>query len=65
MSRSLAALAVFALTAAPALAHPGHLLDEGHGHFHWDELLILGGIAAVVAGYGLARLYRRRHHRRA
>jgi hypothetical protein len=65
MSRSLATLSVLALTAIPALAHPGHLLEEGHGHVHWDEVLILAGIAAVVAGYGLARLYRHRRRRRA
>jgi hypothetical protein len=64
MSRSLATLSVLALTAIPALAHPGHLLEEGHGHVHWDEVLILAGIAAVVAGYGLARLYRHRRRQR-
>jgi hypothetical protein len=65
MSRSLAALTVLALTATPALADLGHVLEEGHGHVHWDELLILGGIAAVVCGYGAARLYRHRRRRRA
>ena len=65
MSRSLAALAALALTVSSALAHPGHLLDEGHGHVHWPALLIIGGIAAVVVGYGLARLYRHRHRGRA
>ncbi len=63
MTRSLAALAALVLTTVPALAHPGHLLDEGHGHVHWDEILIFAGVAAVVAGYGLARLYRRRRRR--
>ena len=65
MSRSLATLAALSLTAVPALADPGHLLDEGRGHIHWDELLIVAGVAAVLIGYGAARLYRRRLRRRA
>ena len=64
MSRSLATLAALALTAIPALAHPGHLLAEGHGHVHWDELLIVAGIAAVLIGYGAARLFYGRYRRR-
>jgi hypothetical protein len=65
MSRSLATLAALALTLTPALAHPGHLLDEGHGHVHWDELLIVAGVAAVLIGSGAAHLYRRHRRRRA
>ena len=64
MSRSLATLTALALAATPALAHTGHLLEEGHGHIHWDELLILASIAAVLVGYGLARLYRHRRRQR-
>jgi hypothetical protein len=59
MSRSLAALPALAFLAAPALADPGHLLEQGHGHVHWDELLIVAAIAAAVIGYGAARLARR------
>ena len=65
MSRSLATLAVLALNAVPALSHPGHLLDEGHSHVHWDELLIVAGVAAVLIGYGASRLYRRHRRRQA
>ena len=65
MSRSLATLSALALTAAPALADPGHLLDEGHAHVHWDEFLIVAGVAAVLIGYGAASLYRRHRRRRA
>jgi hypothetical protein len=65
MSRSLAALTALAFTATPALADLGHLLEEGHGHVHWDEILIFVGIAAVIVGYGAARLYRHRRRRRA
>ena len=65
MSRSLATLTALALTATPALADLGHLLEQGHGHIHWDELLILAAVAAVVLGYGAARLYRHRRRRRA
>jgi H+/Cl- antiporter ClcA len=64
MSRSLAALTALALAATPALAHTGHVLEESHGHVHWDELLILAGVAAVLGGYGLARLYRHRRRQR-
>jgi hypothetical protein len=63
MSRSLATLAALALTLTPALAHPGHLLDEGHSHVHWDELLIVVGVAAVVIGSGAAHFFRRYRHR--
>ena len=65
MSRSLATLTALALTATPALADLGHLLEEGRGHIHWDELLVLTGLAAVVFGYGAARLYRHRRRHRA
>ncbi len=65
MSRSLATLAALALTLSPALAHPGHLLDEGHAHVHWDELLIVAGIGAVLIGYGATHLFRRHRRRRA
>jgi hypothetical protein len=65
MSRSLATFAALALTLSPALAHPGHLLDMGHGHVHWDELLIVAGIGAVLIGYGAAHIYRRHRRRRA
>ena len=60
MSRSLATLAALALTATPAFADLGHMLEDGHGHIHWDEVLIIAGVAAVVVGYGAARLYRQR-----
>jgi len=65
MSRSLAALTALAVTATPALADLGHLLEDGHGHVHWDEMLIVAGIAAVLVGYGAARLYRHRRRRQA
>ena len=54
-----------ALLAAPALAHIGHLADEGHGHTHWQDYAILGGLAAVAAGWALARYIARRASRRA
>ncbi len=60
MSRSLAALSALFGLAAPALADPGHLLEEGHGHVHWDELLIFAAVAAALIGYAAARLARRR-----
>ena len=65
MSRSLATLTILALTASPALADLGHLLEEGHGHFHWDELLIFAGVAAAAVSYGAAGLIRHRRRRRA
>jgi len=51
------------LSATPALADVGHLLDAGHGHSHWGDYAILAGIAAVAAGWWLARLARRRSTR--
>ncbi len=65
MSRSLITLAALALTATPSLADFGHVLEDGHGHVHWDELLIIAGIGAVLIGYGLSRLHRHRRRRRA
>ena len=65
MSRSLATFTALALTATPAFADLGHLFEQGRGHIHWDELLLLAGLAAVVIGYGAARLYRHRRSRRA
>jgi hypothetical protein len=59
MSRSLAALALIPVFAAPALADAGHLLEHGRGHVHWDELLIVAAVAAALIGYGAARLARR------
>ena len=65
MSRSLATLAALALTTTPAFADLGHVLEEGRGHVHWDELLIIAGLGAVLLGYGAARLIRHRRRRRA
>ena len=60
MSRMLAAIAAVPVLASPALADPGHLLEQGSGHVHWDELLIIAGIAAALIGYGAARVIRGR-----
>jgi hypothetical protein len=65
MSRSLVTFASLALTATPALADLGHVLEDGHGHVHWDDLLIIAGLGAALLGYGLSRLYRHRRRRRA
>jgi uncharacterized membrane-anchored protein YitT (DUF2179 family) len=65
MSRSLVTLSILALIATPALADLGHVLEDGHGHVHWDDLLIIAGIGAALVGYGLSRLYRHRRRRRA
>jgi hypothetical protein len=54
-----------ALATAPALADLGHLADEGHGHTHWQDFAILGGVAAVAVGWALARYFARRASRRA
>lgn len=58
----LALTAAITLAAAPALAHPGHLLGQGHGHEHVSGLALLGA-AAVVAG--LLWLYNAARARRA
>ena len=65
MSRSLATFTALALTATPALADLGHLFEQGRGHIHWDELLLLAGLAALIIGYGAARLYSHRRSSRA
>ena len=46
--------------APAALAHPGHVADQGHGHAHWLALAILGGLGLVALLYGLYRASARR-----
>lgn len=47
MSRSLLlSVAAISLTAAPAMAHIGHV-GEAAGHGHWGAIILLGAAAAV------------------
>lgn len=39
-----------------ALAHPGHIVNDGHGHSHWLALFILGGLGVLAAGGLIYRL---------
>lgn len=56
-----AAIATLAIPlATPALAHPGHVADQG-GHSHWYVLGALG-LALLIAG---AALWRGRRAKRA
>ncbi|WP_213161753.1 DUF6732 family protein [Kaustia mangrovi] len=64
MKTMLAALFTLSATTA-ALAHPGHLADEGHGHSHYIALAIFLGVAAISAGLVLRRALRKRAERRA
>jgi hypothetical protein len=45
---------LFSLIAAPALAHPGHVLASG-GHDHWS---LAAGVAVIIAA-GFVALKRR------
>jgi hypothetical protein len=49
-------------TAAPALAHPGHVAETA-GHAHWLALGAIGLAALVAAGLSLGRLAKRRRDR--
>ncbi len=62
MTRITLALAALSLTALPALAHPGHLLDHGQGHSHIAAFAALG-LAAAGGGVLLARALLRRRGR--
>lgn len=59
MKRLFITSAVVALAAAPALAHPGHILDGGYGHNHVMDYALIGGAAIAAGGWGLAALTRR------
>jgi hypothetical protein len=59
MIRILSLCGAVALAAAPALAHPGHLLDTGAGHSHLIDVALLAGAALAATGWGLAVLTRR------
>ncbi len=63
MQKLSLAIATLALSALPALAHTGHLMDNGSGHEHITGYIALGaalGIAASVAGIALFRRARTR-----
>lgn len=50
----------------PALAHPGHLANDGHGHSHWLALFAVIGIIMVglVWRFALVRKERSEERRR-
>ena len=58
MRQQLIAATSLIASAAPALAHTGHV-EEAAGHTHWLALGALS-VAAVIAAGGLARTLRRR-----
>ena len=63
MHRITLSIATLALSALPALAHTGHLADNGSGHEHFTGFIALGaalGIAAALAGIALFRRARAR-----
>lgn len=51
----------FALLSAPALAHPGHLVEQS-GHSHWVALAATLTAAAIVV-VGAARALSRKRKR--
>jgi len=59
MRRLFITTALVALAATPALAHPGHILDDGYGHNHVMDFAIIGGAALAAAGWGVHWLARR------
>ena len=65
MNRYCLALAAITLSALPALAHTGHLTDNGAGHEHVSGLLALGLIVGGLAGLAGIRLFRRLRARKA
>ncbi len=63
MQKIVLAIVTLGLSALPALAHTGHLMDDGSGHEHITGLLAIGaalGIAAGAAGLALFRRVRAR-----
>jgi len=59
MNRLAAVAAFTALAAAPALAHPGHILADGYGHNHVMDTAVIGGAVLAAAGWGIYWLARR------
>jgi len=60
MIRRLSTTAVLiALAATPALAHPGHIFDDGYGHNHVMDFAIISGAVLAAAGWGASWLARR------
>ena len=56
--RAISAIVLSALPVVPALAHPGHVADNGAGHDHVAALLALMlavGVAGVVALRAIVR----------
>jgi hypothetical protein len=63
--RKISLVSVFvALSALPALAHTGHLADNGSGHEHFTALLALGGALGIAAAVAALALFRRARARR-
>ncbi len=59
MNRLVAIAAFTVLAVAPALAHPGHIFDDGYGHNHVMDFAIIGGAVLAAAGWGVSWLARR------
>jgi hypothetical protein len=65
MRQQIAAVTALIASAAPALAHPGHLQDSA-GHTHWIGLAAVS-FAGLIAFAGVVRSLRRHRseaHRR-
>ena len=60
LSRLLLVPAAIATWSSAALAHPGHVTSQGHGHDHWLALAIFGGLGIAAAVYGLWRMSARK-----
>jgi hypothetical protein len=58
MTRALA-VALLCVLSSPALAHPGHISDQGSGHSHLAAAAIVFGLLVAGASYALAMLLRR------
>jgi len=63
MKPLFASLAILSMSAASALAHPGHVLDNGQGHSHISGYAALGLAAIGLAGLLAQRIAGRRRAR--
>ena len=64
MSHAPLFLLMLVATAAPALAHPGHVAETA-GHAHWLALGAIGLAALIAAGVSLGGRFAQRRRDRA
>ncbi|MDA7947853.1 MAG: hypothetical protein MPJ78_10295 [Hyphomicrobiaceae bacterium] len=55
---------ILTVTGTQALAHPGHIADQGHGHDHWFGYILAACALSAVMGMLASRTIRGAKSRR-